>query len=210
MNMLLTLLVLLKVDYSVKEPVVYFDRIQINELYQADGTCNHRIDQIIFEDFVTVLAPTIKDPTLHRPVKRFMVEHWLMMGDDARDMEDVEHKAKWEKLRDHYLSALPLQERAMVFSKYKYPGKYNPDNALQPVKTSDGFYTVRIPRGWRSPSTVDESVGHPLATALVVKAKIIIHTRTTYDPEVDSRNMYKGYERRLFSKPKKGKHIWQR
>lgn len=210
MNMLLTLLVLLKVDYDAptKETVIYFDRMQVNECYDPQ-TGNHRLDQLLFEDWQRVMLPVEDVPGLHRPGWRFMVEHWIMLPDDARDESDAEHKKKWEAALKKYLSRLSLQDRAAVYSKYKYPGKYVPGHRMHPRKTSDGFYTVRVPKGWRNPSPASVA-GDITREHLVIKSKILIHTKTLYDPEVAGKKDFPHWERRLFVRPKNRPHIWQR
>lgn len=210
MNTLLALLVLLKVDYTEpsNETVIYFDRLQINEVYD-ENTGNHRLDQLLFEDWQRVMLPVEDVPGLYRPGYRFMVEHWVMMPDTARDDSDAADKKKWEAALKKYLSRLSLQARAEVWPKYKYPGKYDSSHFMHPKKTKDGFYTVKVPKGWRNPSPASIA-GDVTREVLTIKAKILIHTKTLYDPEVAVKKDFPHYERRLFVRPKNRLHIWQR
>lgn len=212
--MITALVLTLLVNYvSVDSPesnetVVYFDRMQINEVYDPE-TGNHRLDQLVFEDWLSMLCPVENVPGLYRPKHRFVVEHWVMLPDAARDKLDAEDKKKWEAALAKYLSRLSLQDRAMVSPKYKYPGKYDNSHFMHPKKTKDGFYTVRVPKGWRNPSPASIA-GDVTAGVTVVKAKFLIHTKTLYDPEVVCKREFPNWERRLFVRPKVGPHIWQR
>ncbi len=190
------------------ETVIYFDQMQINEVYDED-TGNHRLDQLLFLDWQRILLPVEGKSGLCHPRFIFMIEHWIMLPDACRDTTDAAHQAKWDAALKQHLSVLSLEARAQVWSKYKYPGKYTPDHPLQPKKTKDGFYTVRIPKGWRNPSPVSVA-GDTTGEHLVIKAKILLHTRTMYDPEALAKKQYPSWVRRLFVRPKVYQpHIWE-
>ncbi len=211
--MITTLLLALVTSYTSvsssesNEKVIYFDQMQISEVYDP-ATGNHRLDQLMFLDWCSVLLPVEDVPGLYRPGWKFMVEHWVMLPDNCRDESDAADKAKWEAKLKKFLSGLSLQDRAAVWSKYKYPGKYNKDHMLQPMKTSDGFYTVRVPKGWRNPSPTSIA-GDTTSECIVVKAKLLLHTKTLYDPEKVCKKDFPDWERRLFVRPKNGPHIWE-
>jgi len=208
-TLLLVLVSYISVGSESNEKVIYFDQIQINEVYDNE-TGNHRLDQLIFMDWQSLLLPVKDVPGLQRPGHKFMVEHWVMLPDTCRDRTDVLDKAKWTASLEKFLLAIPPLQRAGLWSKYKYPGKYTAAHSMQPKKTKDGFYTVRVPKGWRNPSPVSVA-GDTTGEHLVIKAKILLHTQTLYDPEALAKKQFPNWERRLFVRPKTGlPHIWRR